>query len=107
MKQFQFELGQQVAIAVSGEHGTVIGRAEYTNAVNSYYLHYKAADGLACKQWWDEDSLVKQCDECGSTGQSRAPYSAKFVPCDSCTSRPSSTASATTDASVNGSGSKA
>lgn len=107
MKQFQFELGQQVAIATSGEHGTIKGRAEYTNTVNSYYLHYKAADGRACHAWWDEDTLVKHCDECNSTGLIRAAYSTQFLPCERCTSRPNSTASATTAASVNGSGSKA
>ncbi len=92
MKQFQFELGQQVAIAASGENGTIKGRAEYTNSANTYYLQYKAADGRATSAWWDEDALVKHCKECGSTGQIRAPHSAYFVRCDSCTSGPSSTA---------------
>ncbi|HHA2858088.1 TPA: hypothetical protein ACOFDH_000461 [Stenotrophomonas maltophilia] len=57
MKQFKFELGQQVNIAASGEGGEVIGRAEYTTSENTYYIRYKAADGRATESWWSESAL--------------------------------------------------
>ena len=107
MPQFKFELGQLVTIAASGERGVVKGRGEYTNSANTYYLQYKAADGRACTVWWDEDALVSTCTACGGCGLVRQPYSFELEPCTNCASRPSSTASDTTDASVNGSGSNA
>jgi hypothetical protein len=57
MKRFAFELDQQVKLSVSGEAGTVIGRAEYTNSRNSYLVRYKSADGRAVEVWWSEDAL--------------------------------------------------
>lgn len=54
---FKFSLGQQVEIAVSGESGEVIARAEYATSCNSYLVRYKASDGRATVAWWDEDSL--------------------------------------------------
>lgn len=57
MKKFAIELGQQAIITASGETGEVIGRAEYANAENAYYLRYKAADGRACEAWWAESAL--------------------------------------------------
>lgn len=58
MKRFAFELNQQVAIAASGEAGTVIGRAEYANSCNNYYVRYRASDGRATEAWWTEDALI-------------------------------------------------
>lgn len=56
-KEFQFKLGQQVAIKVSGETGEVLGRAEYSTAENNYFLRYRAVDGRAVEAWWQESSL--------------------------------------------------
>lgn len=53
---FEFALGQIVEIIVSGERGTVTGRAEYDNAGNSYLLVYCGKDG-ATQNWWDETRL--------------------------------------------------
>jgi hypothetical protein len=54
---FKFALSQMVKIDASDEVGTVKGRAEYLNSENSYYLHYKSADGRAVKAWWEESVL--------------------------------------------------
>lgn len=50
-------------------------------------------------------SLLRQrinhvCPTCNNAGRYREPYSTVFTPCPDCAARPSSTASATTDASV-------
>lgn len=57
-KGFAFELGATVAISVSGETGTIVGRAEYTAAANNYLVRYKTADGRATEAWWQEDALT-------------------------------------------------
>jgi hypothetical protein len=54
---FKFELNQHVCIAASGEVGQAVGRAEYVNAANNYYVRYMARDGRAVEQWWPEDAL--------------------------------------------------
>jgi hypothetical protein len=58
MKDFAFNIGDLVQISCSGETGVVIGRAEHQYAQNQYYIRYKAADGRATDQWWDESALV-------------------------------------------------
>jgi hypothetical protein len=56
---FKFGLNQLVEIAISGEFGAVKARAEYANgSENGYYVHYKAGDGRAVTQWFDESDLV-------------------------------------------------
>jgi len=60
MGRFKFELGAHVEITVSGEQGVVIGRAEYQESANSYYLRYKTADGRAIESWWTESALAAQ-----------------------------------------------
>jgi len=55
--EFIYLLGDQVCIVASGEHGEVIGRAEYSNDENTYYIRYKAADGRAVESWWNESAL--------------------------------------------------
>lgn len=57
MNPFAFQLGQQVAITASGEQGLVVGRAEYSNSRNSYFVRYQAADQRAVEAWWSEDAL--------------------------------------------------
>lgn len=54
----RFELKQYVTIAVSGEQGQVIGRAEFAHAEPSYLVRYKCADGRALEAWWNESALV-------------------------------------------------
>ncbi len=58
MNSFAFRLGQQVVITASGEEGEVVGRAEYSNSSNSYYVRYRARDGRATEAWWTEDALT-------------------------------------------------
>ncbi len=55
---FKFNLGDRVAVEVSGETGEVLGRAEYTTAANNYFVRYKSTDGRAVETWWQEDALV-------------------------------------------------
>lgn len=54
---FKFKLGDVVRIRTSGESGEVIGRAEFSTAINNYYLRYQSADGRAIEAWWTEDAL--------------------------------------------------
>jgi hypothetical protein len=53
----KFELGQDVAIAVSGERGTVIARAQYSTSEDQYLIRYKCADGRAVEAWWTAGAL--------------------------------------------------
>jgi hypothetical protein len=54
---FKFKINDDVVIAVSGEPGMVIGRAEYATAENTYLIRYQAADHRAVEQWWSESAL--------------------------------------------------
>ena len=60
MNQLLFQLQDDVVITASGEHGQVIGRAEYSNSCNNYFIRYKSADGRAVEQWWPEDALKER-----------------------------------------------
>ncbi|MCW3644081.1 hypothetical protein K6Y74_12650 [Burkholderia cenocepacia] len=55
---FKFNLRDAVTIAASGETGEVIGRAEYADGSNQYYIRYKAADGRATESWWSESAIT-------------------------------------------------
>lgn len=55
---FKFELKQQVKITASDESGEVIARAEYSESSPAYLVRYKAADGRAVEQWWNESALA-------------------------------------------------
>lgn len=57
MSEFAFRLGAEVVIRASGEAGQVIGRAQYTNSANCYFVRYCSADGRAVEQWWSEEAL--------------------------------------------------
>lgn len=57
-KKFNHELGDNVALVLSGEQGVVIGRAEYTDCDNQYRLRYKAADGRQVEDWLVEKAIV-------------------------------------------------
>ncbi|MDR9051731.1 hypothetical protein [Burkholderia multivorans] len=65
---FKFNLGERVAIAESGESGSVIGRAEYSEAANSYCIRYVAGDGRAVESWWSEGALNSVADADGDEG---------------------------------------
>ncbi len=54
---FKFNLGDTVQITVSGETGTVTGRAEYTSGPPQFRIIYKCADGRAVEAWWEEERL--------------------------------------------------
>lgn len=67
---FKFALGQVVVLATSVpalrttgrpdgcEAGTIIGRAEYPDSPNAYYVRYRAGDRRQVEVWWNEDALV-------------------------------------------------
>ena len=58
MNEFKFSLGQSVNIIVSGEGGTIRGRAEYTYSSNCYLVEYKEnSTGTAREAWFAEDQL--------------------------------------------------
>jgi hypothetical protein len=59
MGSWEFKLGEIVTIAVSSEHGEVIGRAEYPASPNQYLVRYRAGDGRAVESWWQEEALAK------------------------------------------------
>lgn len=56
---FNFELGQNVSLAVSNEVGTIIGRADYVNSSYQYYVHYADGNGCAKSEWFYESQLIK------------------------------------------------
>ena len=60
MKEFKYELDQEVVITASGEEGKIVGRAEFTYTENSYLVRYKAGDGRAVENWWTETALVER-----------------------------------------------
>jgi len=55
---FKYDLSSIVQSLVSGENGTVIGRAEYTHSSPQYLIRYKCADGTAIESWWTEDAIA-------------------------------------------------
>lgn len=57
MKKFKYELSTPVEILISGEAGHVKARAEYVTNANAYLVHYKAADGRAVDNWFDESEI--------------------------------------------------
>lgn len=54
---FKFNNGDTVKIAISGETGQVIGRAEYLSDERRYWVRYKTAMGRATEEWWVESAL--------------------------------------------------
>ncbi len=55
--EFEYALGSKIKIKSSGEKGEVIGRAQHRGAPDSYYIHYRAADGRAVSAWWARDLI--------------------------------------------------
>ena len=57
MNSWEFNLEQTVAMRMSAETGTVVGRAEYSHMENQYLVRYKAADGRQVEAWWGASAL--------------------------------------------------
>lgn len=57
VKKFRYNFGDCVALLCSAESGTVIGRAEYTNAADNYLIRYQAADGRQVENWHTVDAI--------------------------------------------------
>ena len=55
---FVFNIGQPVALILSGEKGLVIGRAEYSDSINQYRVRYLAADGRQVEDWLTEEAII-------------------------------------------------
>lgn len=56
---FKFPMKSKVKIVISGESGTVIGRAEYATGENNYRIRYTLKNGVAVERWWTESALTK------------------------------------------------
>lgn len=50
-------LGRSVTL-LSGETGTVIGAAVYTEAEPQYLVRYVAADGCLTEAWWNAAAVT-------------------------------------------------
>lgn len=57
MSKVTFKIGDAVALAMSGESGKVIGKAEYESWPDSFMVRYVAADGRQCEGWFDAEAL--------------------------------------------------
>lgn len=58
-EHFEFNLGDEARLAVTGESGEVIGRADSKHDQNRFQLRYKDAQGCAQTKWFPADALVK------------------------------------------------
>lgn len=54
---FRFGLEDYVQISCSGEEGIIIGRADYLDIDDSYWVRYKNAAGIAVETWWPDSAL--------------------------------------------------
>lgn len=57
---FAHPLHTTVTITASGETGTVIGVAAYTDSNDQYLIRYKAADGRAVEAWWAAKAISRE-----------------------------------------------
>lgn len=57
MKNWQFALGQPVRMTLSGEKGSVVGRAEYSDRPDLYYVRYVAGDGCQVENWQEATAI--------------------------------------------------
>lgn len=53
-----FDMEDEVALGLSGEHGIIVGICEYAHAETQYLLRYVAADGRQVDVWWPESALI-------------------------------------------------
>lgn len=51
-QEFKFSIRDRVKLALSGEAGIVVGRAQYQAAENGYLVRYVAADGRQVETWF-------------------------------------------------------
>jgi len=58
VKKSKFKLKDKVKITISGEEGTVIGRAQYIHDGNGYLIRYLSVS-TGKERWWSEDALRK------------------------------------------------
>lgn len=89
---WKFDLGEPVEIDISGERGTIIGRAEYEATVPQYLVLLKAADGRAVTQWWEADFISsahrpisadvddEELPRCGSSSNVPSNWPARRLP---------------------------
>lgn len=56
-KKFKFELKQEVEITCSGETGIVTCRMDNMDGKDQFRVRYKAGDGRAAENWWDQSAL--------------------------------------------------
>ena len=56
-KNFTHLLGAAIALALSGEKGVIIGRAEYALSEDSYLIRYVDATGRQQTEWFGESAL--------------------------------------------------
>jgi len=54
---FTYQLNPRVVL-LSGEEGFVIGRAEYAEAMDSYFLRYVTAKGYLVESSWSENAIL-------------------------------------------------
>ena len=59
MHEFRFSLNETVGMVTSDEVGKVIGRAEYLDGEDQYFVRYKAADGRQVENWWSDSALTR------------------------------------------------
>lgn len=56
-KNWKFEIGQRVALGQSVEEGIVVGRAEYSNSCDNFYVRYVTGAGCQTETWFAADAL--------------------------------------------------
>jgi len=59
-KTFKYGLGDRVQLKESEEEGEVVGRAEFSNADDSYLIRYQGKDGRLVEVWWTESAIYGQ-----------------------------------------------
>lgn len=58
MPTFKHAIGDHVKLALSGERGAVVGRAEYEHLPPAYLVRYVAADGRQVEDWFSASALA-------------------------------------------------
>lgn len=53
------KIGDRVQLEGSAEQGKIIGRAEYLEALPSYFVSYVDAKGCKREEWWRASALIK------------------------------------------------
>lgn len=52
ISEWEFELGREVKIKISGEKGQVVGRVQYLDIQSQYQVNYLTTDGRAAQNWF-------------------------------------------------------